>query len=427
MSTVKFGTLLKSSIGLDAGAIGISAIDRAVLERQRACGIPGWAAYWDHVRSSEAELQALIEAVVVSETWFFRDRGAFGALADYVGCEWRPAHPDVVLRVLSLPCASGEEPYSIAMTLLDAGLTPERFRVDAVDISDRALAHARYGVYGKGSFRGTDLAFRDRYFEPVEGGHRIVDAVRQQVTFQRGNLCGADLLPGVELYDVVFCRNVMIYFDRATQNLAVEQVSRLLTPTGLLFVGPAETGVSLDRHFVPAQVPMAFAFRKRSTAVRDARPRSAGTRAHGGAAAAPAPPSVDSRSRTLPQTTASTFEEKPAPPAATAQRDAGCELAEAIRLADEGRFAEAALVCERHLRSHGPSAAAFYLLGLVCDATGELTEAVSCYRKALYLDPAHQEALVHLALLMEAQNCDAEARVLRNRARRLAASSGMAT
>ena len=95
-------------------------------------------------------------------------------------------------------------------------------------------------------------------------------------------------------------------------------------------------------------------------------------------------------------------------------------MEEARRLADKGRFDEAAEACEEHLRQHGPSAAAFYLLGLVHDASGRLADAERCYRKALYLDPAHGDTLAHLALLMDRQGQYADAEVMRNRARRLA-------
>src|SRR4051812_31401125 len=112
-------TLLKESMGLDAGSIGTSAIERAVQERVKARHLDDPDTYWEHVKRSATELQELIETVVVAETWFFRDRGAFSALGNYVEQEWRPTHPDTMLRILSLPCASGEEPYSIVMTLLD--------------------------------------------------------------------------------------------------------------------------------------------------------------------------------------------------------------------------------------------------------------------------------------------------------------------
>ena len=116
------------------------------------------------------------------------------------------------------------------------------------------------------------------------------------------------------------------------------------------------------------------------------------------------------------------FSDRPAP-ARTSARPATTErrpsIEDAYRLADQGHFAEAAKLCDEHVRREGPSARAFYLLGLVRDASGNESDAESFYRKTLYLDPGHREALVHLALLLERKGNPSGAQVLRNRVRRL--------
>src|SRR5882757_9223554 len=164
MDYAPFEALLKQAMGLDAASIGASAIEHAV--------------------------QALIETVVVPETWFFRDREAFAALARMAFEEWlrtRAEHmqhmqdTQDMMRLLSLPCSTGEEPYSMAMALLDAGFPANRSHIDAVDISARALAHARRAVYGRNSFRGDRLDFRERYFEATAQGLHLSDVVQQQV------------------------------------------------------------------------------------------------------------------------------------------------------------------------------------------------------------------------------------------------------
>src|SRR6185295_15015300 len=163
------------------------------------------------------------------------------------------------LRLLSLPCSTGEEPYSMVMSLFDAGIPADAFRVDAVDISTRVIAQAGRGVYGKNSFRGKELAFRDRHFEPMVHGYRLNEAVRTPVHFQQGNLFAADFLPGAEIYDVVFCRNVLIYFDRSTQDRALRVLNRLLRDKGVLFVAPAETSLPASHGLVSTNEPLAFA------------------------------------------------------------------------------------------------------------------------------------------------------------------------
>jgi len=291
----------------------------------------------------------------------------------------------------------------MTMALLDAHVPPTRFRIDAIDICERSLAHARRGIYGKSSFRGDVAAYRERYFEPVSGGHSLCGAVRPQVNFQQGNLLSAGFLPGADIYDVVFCRNLLIYFDRATQDQAVSVLDRLLMQKGILFAGSSESGVFVNHSFSSAKLPMAFAFRKgRSVAARK-------------------PPATVAKIRPLSarRPIVSVGSSQPPaeirpPPSPESRAD------EAIKLADQGHFAEASRCCEAQLLRQGPSAQVFHVLGLVRDASGNADDAAIYYRKALYLDPGHQDALVHLALLMEKQGLKSEAQTLWNRARRLA-------
>jgi chemotaxis protein methyltransferase WspC len=397
--------LLNDAIGLDVASVGEAVVDDALRERQQVCNLTGLDAYIRHLQQSGNELQELIEAVIVPETWFFRDREAFAALSHRVLPEWLMNQPEGPMRLLTVPCATGEEPYSTAMALMDGGLAATRFQIDAVDISQRLLTIARRGIYGRRAFRGRDLAFRDRFFLATPTGHQLIEAVRQQVTFRHGNLLSI-FARADEPYDVVFCRNLLIYFDTASQARALATVANLLKPGGVLFVGAAETGVLLNHGFESANWPMTFAFRKSVVPLRQAalpstslssmrqRPRS----------------SVPRRSVAVGARRAKKPEELARPPG---------DLPEAQRLADQGRLAEASAACEDYLRLHEPSAQVFYLLGLVRDASGDADAAEVYYRKALYLDPCHGEAVMHLALLMDRGERTADALVLRNRAKRL--------
>ena len=409
MALADFAALLRDSIGLDAASIGSEAIARAVQARQSACDLTDQDAYWRRAWTSETERQELIESVVVPETWFFRDRAAFSTLAQVACQEWLPARPAGVLRILSLPCSTGEEPYSIAMALLDAGVPAARFRIDAIDISVRAIQRAQRGVYGKNSFRGEDLAFRARHFDATPAGYSLNERVRRQVRFERGNVFAADAVPGAAAsYDAVFCRNLLIYFDRDGQNRAVRVIERLLTPDGALFVAPSETALPIDHNFVSLKAPQAFGFRKVDPAAREAARKPV-------AVVPPRPAIVRPRQRIVAPPVAA------APPPQETERIA---LTDAAKLADQGLFDEAIASCEAHLRESGPSAEAFRLLGVVRDARGDASEAVACYRKALYLDPNQLDVMLHMALLMDRLNKPEDAQVLRNRARRLETHGG---
>jgi chemotaxis protein methyltransferase WspC len=406
-AAAKIEALLKEAMGLHAASIGSTSVERAVRVRLAGCGAATMDEYWERLRNSRSELQELIEVVVVPETWFSRDREAFAELSRVACEEWRPNRPAAIRRLLSVPCSTGEEPYSMAMAMLDADFSPERFVIDAVDISERSLAQARHGVYGKNSFRGSDLAFRDRYFEPVGDGHRVNDTVRRAVRFKHGNVLADDFLAGVEPYDAIFCRNLLIYFDDATQDRTIATLRKILADNGLLFVGPAEASTLIDHDLVSAKVPLAFAFRK-------APPRSAAPRAHTATAPAAAPAKPKPQKTRKTQAAPQMQPQPPPKPAAAPDR-----LEDAFALADQGRLTEAAALCEEQMRAHGPSASAFYLMGLICSADGRLMAADRCYRKALYLDQNHHDALVHLALLLEQQGDAKAAKLLRNRAQKL--------
>jgi chemotaxis protein methyltransferase WspC len=413
----RFAERLESVMGLSPASIGLAAVERAVAERMRATLMADADAYWDHLHMAPEEMQALIEAVVVPETWFFRDPAAFAAMVGPLRA-LAAAEPLRNLRLLSLPCSSGEEPYTIAMALLDAGLPASRFRIDAIDISQRALDLARRGLYGRNSFRSADLSFRDRHFDALGRDWRIRDGLRACVHFTRGNVIAPGFLAGAQPYDVIFCRNMLIYFDPATQQRVAGVLTRLLRPDGLLFAGHSEAGVMSAHGFASAQMPMAFAFRHRPAASArpggaemPARPRMPGPAFKPRLSPARAAPRPPARAATAHGVT-------PAYGVTPAHRPAAPTLEALWALVNAGRMDEAARGCEAFLHAHGGHAEAYLLLGLISDARGDGPGAAGFYRKALYLDPNHGEALDHLALLMRRQGDEAGARRLANRQRR---------
>ena len=429
--------LLKERIGLDAATVGPGMIERALRERLAAAAVPDHHAYWNLLHSHPEELQSLIEAVVVPETWFFRHREALLALGRFAAMRVfgsdRAPDDAAPLRILSVPCSTGEEPYSIVMALLDAGVPEQRFQVDAVDVSARSLERARIGQYGNNSFRGAPLDFRDRHFTPCAGGYALKANVRAKVRLLRGNLLDPGLMANEAPYHFVFCRNLLIYFDPPTQRRSLKMLERLSRQDATLFVGPAEASLLTRHGFISAGVPLAFAFTRRGAhqagSTTPAAPRYP---AHPSAPARAAPqpwpqpplPPRPPAARGQAGSTGVLAPPAPAPgaPASdkTAERaKAGAEaLSRISRLADRGELAAAVTACVAHLDTQGPSAAGYCLLGVLYDATGRPADARESYRRALYLDPAHQEALYHMAAILEAEGDGAASARLRNRAQR---------
>ncbi|WP_347170469.1 CheR family methyltransferase [Pseudomonas salmasensis] len=405
----RFFAFLKERIGLDVASVGEAIIERAVRQRCQSSQSQSAEAYWQHLQTSHDEQQALIEAVIVPETWFFRYPESFATLARLAQVRLAEINQLRALRILSLPCSTGEEPYSIAMALLDAGLAPHQFKVQGMDVSPLSVERARRGVYGKNSFRGADLEFRDRHFTEDAGNYRIADRVREQVRLQVGNLLDPALLANEPTYDFVFCRNLLIYFDQPTQKQVFDVLKALTHVDGVLFIGPAE-GSLLGRHGMRSiGVPQSFAFS------RHVEPTP------------PPAPVVKPTPAPLPQRRAAPIPLKPrpfstvsphVPPVKVVPTDAGDLLSQIATLANEGKSAEARAACERYLSSHPPAAQVFYWLGLLSDVAGSALEAQGYYRKALYLEPQHPQALMHLAALLESQGDSAGARRLQARAAR---------
>jgi chemotaxis protein methyltransferase WspC len=399
--------LLRETLGLDVASVGVSLIERAVKRRINANDLRAISQYAELLQRSQSELQSLYEAVIIPETFFFRYPESFAALRQIVGEQFFGTQK---LRALSVPCSTGEEPYSIAMTLLDAGLSRENLQIDAIDISAHLLDVARIGLFGSNSFRGSDLQFRNRYFQKTDAGFRLCDRVRQCVNFEQGNVLQEPFRSGAGPYDFIFCRNLLIYFYPQAQNQMLESLRKLLTADGLLFVGSAETGLLTQHSFSSAKkMPMAFAFRKNAIVDSHALPnKQPKVRS----------PSRADRTKGYPKPDL-LIHKKAEDETVKHGKGRTPDLGFAERLADKGQLGEAAEICEVSLREHGPSARAFHLLGLIRDCAGDQHQASEFYRKALYLEPDRYDALIHLALLKDKSGDSVGAKALKNRARRV--------
>lgn len=407
--------LLRKAVGFDAGATGDQAFGHAVRAGMRRAGIEELDRYLALLLDSPAELENLTEDLVVPETWFFRDREPFVFLAQHVRDAWLKEHPGQVLRVLSAPCSTGEEPYSIAITLLEAGFEPESFSVDAVDVSRHALQAAREGLYGRNSFREKTAPDRDRYFTGEGQRFRVRDRVAARVSFRQANLASPLFLAGDAPYDVIFCRNVFIYLVPQARLDALNHLNRLLAADGLLFTGHSELIFFLQNGYAPVPHRRAFACRKAGPAER-----------------ARALPPLEAQRRRVPPPRHRPAEARPEPAPApapafapAAERATESLLALAQRLADQGAMEEASNLCARALGENGEDAGAHCLQGLIHEACGRLEAAEECFRRALYLEPGQEDSLLHMTLLLERKGEVGRASLLRARLTRAAAAKGV--
>ena len=363
----RFYDFLKQRIGLDVASVGLAIIERAVRQRCLALNMPDNDHYWQRLICSHEEQQALIESVIVPETWFFRYPESFATLGRLARQRLADTSGLHTLRILSLPCSTGEEPYSIAMALFDAGLVGHQFKVEALDVSPLSVARAQSALYGKNSFRGQQIDFRERYFTPVNDSYQLAERVHEQVTFQVGNLLDPTLLSHHLPYDFVFCRNLLIYFDLKTQHQALDILKRLTRDDGALFIGPAEGSLLGRLGMRSIGAPQSFAFCHSHEPVPAARPLLAETRPLPKPAPRPMPP-VSAPRPFAPRV--------PAMP--TAPTPAACAgaalLANIAVLANEGKSSDARQACDQFLQLHGPHAQVFYWLGLLSDVEDQAAQ-----------------------------------------------------
>jgi chemotaxis protein methyltransferase WspC len=296
------------------------------------------------------------------------------------------------------------------MALLDGGLPPDSFAVSAVDVSRFAIDATRGGLFRAHSFRGADLSYRARYFDRAdEGAWRLRDFVRSPVGVRQGNILAPDFLKDEAPFDVVFCRNLMIYLHADAKTTVMAAVRRLIASDGTLVVGHAEAAIAREHGFTPIGRAGAFAFVR--TAPRVA-PHAARVVQDGRSPGVPQPRSAD------PPVAAAPARAIPSASTALASVEPDSALARARQLADAGHLQEALRVCGEYLDRVPDSADGHFLMGVLHDAEGRWRLALPSFRRALYLNPSHLEALHHLALKREASGDRMGAALLRARARR---------
>ena len=363
--------------------------------------------YLRDLQGSPERLDDLIESVVVPETSFFRNRASFFFLRQWVSKEWSLVRKEnaATLRVLSLPCSTGEEPYSIAIMLLEEGLPMDAFHIDGVDISLSALKKAKQGIYSPYAFRRQGYRSDDKYFslgvpkaeqqtKRVTHRYYLADAVCEKVNFHQGNILDSQLLSAQPLYDVIFCRNLLIYFDQKARDRTFAKLDSLLRPNGLLFLGYAETSLVDRQQYQPVSYPETFAYYKRTQKQHYRRPATAET-------------SVSLSSAGF----ASNFD-------CDLTNDFSLRLAQ--ELANKGEIEQAMVACDRYLATHPSTASAYLLRGDLHQRMHNSADAEVCYEKAIYLDPHSNEALLHLMRLKEEQKDMASAALIHSRLQGLA-------
>ena len=445
--------LLERLLGFRAEPTRAPEVVRALTERLQARGCndaPAYERLLGEVRARAEEACALGDRLTVNETYFLRETAQLELIVNRLVPELL-SRGDAPVRILSAGCSTGEEPYGIALLLNEAGIQPDAVEILGIDVSSRAVAAARRGRYSEWSLRNVSAAMRDRYFERDDKGYRLVPGVASRVRFELLNVSDVEgTFWATSRFDIVLCRNLLIYLSSAAIRVATERFASALTPGGALLLGHAETSLA-GPWFEVEEEDGAFFFRKR------AHPGATSRRSR--AEARPRPPDHDTAARHLRNDGTSIAEliepiqrlhtrvkdlaaELPpfrgAPlPAALAE-----ELADVVELIQKERFAEAlerveardaderserfllriviltnlgrtvdaARAARARLARLPACPFSHYLLGVCSETLLEFEEARTHYAQSAALDPAFAMALLRLGMLARRAGQPDEAR-----------------
>jgi chemotaxis protein methyltransferase CheR len=244
-------------------------LKRRLQPRLQALALADLAEYYRYLRaaapdSRRTELEEIVERVTTNETYFFRESYQLNAFREEILPSLHQRRPrGTRLSIWSAGCSSGEEAYTIAILILESGLFSEwDVRVFGNDISRRVLQTARRGLYGRPSFRATDPRLQRRYFREVDGKHQVRDEVRTLVRFGQINLLDESMVALVSDVDVIFCRNVLIYFDKASRKRVIDTLHRKLAPGGFLLLGHSESLSNVSTSFELVHLKHDMVYRK---------------------------------------------------------------------------------------------------------------------------------------------------------------------
>lgn len=242
-------------------------VDKRLQERMLASSLIQFRDYFNMIRfqASGEEFQTLVNLMTVNETYFYREEYQFRCLVQSILPEvTRRKRPGEPVRIWSVPCSTGEEPYSIAFQLLDTWADVDRFDIEivATDIDTTVLEQAKRGLYGDRAVQHVPKATLERYTRRVRGAYEVIPDIRDSIAFARVNLADSLSTRQFRNFDVVFCRNLLIYFDDASRRDAAQTIYEALRPGGFVCLGHSESMSRMSSLFELRKFTEAIVYQK---------------------------------------------------------------------------------------------------------------------------------------------------------------------
>ena len=262
----RFCSFLYRQTGMAYGESKRYFIERRLADRMARTRAPTFSIYFAMLRVNPAEIEALINSFTVNETYFYREEHQLSCLARSILPEVVSRYaPGDLVRLWSVPCSTGEEPYSLALWLLENWSLVDAYHIEIVgsDIDSRAIDAAKAGFFGERSTARLPAGVVRAYFEAATGDtRRIISDIRESVTFTSANLIDSPSMAAQGRFDIVFCRNVLIYFDEASRLTAADNIWNALHPGGFVCLGHTESMARISDRFAVRRFPEAIVYQR---------------------------------------------------------------------------------------------------------------------------------------------------------------------
>jgi chemotaxis protein methyltransferase CheR len=258
----QYRTLIYSESGITFTPTNRSILESRLKERLRDKGINSVKDYFAAITRDKEEMKAFLDAITTNLTRFFRNQAHFDALEHYVVPELlklKKGSPNMVLKIWSAGCSTGEEPYTIAMLMNEILPPPWKYEIVASDISLKCLMTAKEGFYAENRITGIPGNYLTKYFDKVEGGYKVHADIMSKIRFDYHNLKNDS---GLRNLDIVFCRNVIIYFDEAAQTEVINRFWDSMAAKSFLFIGHSESLFGMSTKFEFVKTEWATLYRK---------------------------------------------------------------------------------------------------------------------------------------------------------------------
>ena len=387
----RLAEMVSHTIGFDMKRIGESSIIRAAQKVQAYSNKSTHGSLEDLFLHDPMCRQLFIESIVVPESWLFREPKVF----QYINTSLRQRLKNQSeVKILSAPCATGEEACSIALSLLDSSHSRRQFYIIATDISQRAIEDANSGIYPEKAFRSIDETRKKKWFSSTPTGWQVSPKIQETIRFLNRNLLDAqtetDLLHKANgRFDLICCRNLLVYFTKPQRENLLKTIRRLLKPDGELVVGAAEAVILSTGTWEPTG-PLTFRIRKQVDKSRPTQQEKI----------------QRTNNRNLLHTQVGFNQPEHDNPKIYSNKtttSAAVACSEVIQdveaLANAGEIEDAIRLCQKSLQINGAQTDLLYMLAILHQTSGNYVASEKLLEKAVYLEPRHEGALLALALI----------------------------